>query len=668
LKKLLSVLLCIIVLMTVFPLTSFADSGGSGNIDDGGGGIGNGSSGSFWHPGMDGVRVTVVNATTEKIATTPIDFTNKKPTVNVHFGKVSKIQYRNGASLTPSTASYTYYNPSVAMPTIISSESQSASIDKIKAYFCDQIIIRYIAQITGISYSSLISGKYKLLLEPVAYFTFLGTQVAMTADEAALYDNLISGGLRSKMAALSHKNLPLAMFLQYADLGFTAYTGPTDKTCSNNDIIANLGLGIVRFTDDLPVVTPTNNEYEYRVNTDVITPVTLYTTNEISPDNPAKVTFKIGGSSYTVSNIVIPENESQLVWVKWRTPSSPQAITITVSSTQGVLNQTSIKSTIVTLAGHDPPDPKATDTKGSWSAVSIPNRIVKTSASWSVWSAAWQTNWIWQSDWVWQSNIVWVSNWVWVPNVQWVSDWKYESYSVWQSNWGYVGYQVWVPDIISIPFIGNIDFGHYETQYKWVDNGKYVTKWHWTDHGSYKDLGKYVDKGSYADKGKWVDNGKWMDEGWYDFTRQNYSASLSASMSLYPDDKVPTAYAWTMKSGYGVKNTATATVTTSAPDSQFTYAQTAVSYFPEFKYQTYWRLLDCVTSGRNAVFQFASNPYSTYNRRVQFTPLWFPDGYYTANTYIMDIWTPAGMLCTNTSNYVNILGSLYNDWHIAPTN
>ena len=194
----------------------------------------------------------------------------------------------------------------------------------------------------------------------------------MTAHEAALYDNQVSGKLRSKMASLSHKNLPLAMFLEYADLGFTAYTGPTDKTRSNDDIINNLGIGIVRFTESLPVVTPTNNEYEYRTNTDVITPVTLYTANAITPDNPAKVTFQIGNSSYTVNNIIIPENESQLVWVKWRTPSTPQTIYISVNTTRGVLSQTSIKTTIITITGNDPPDPKATDTKGNWTAVSIP--------------------------------------------------------------------------------------------------------------------------------------------------------------------------------------------------------------------------------------------------------------------------------------------------------
>lgn len=52
---------------------------------------------------------------------------------------------------------------------------------------------------------------------------------------------------------------------------------------------------------------PTDYDYEYRVDTDVITPVTLYAGSEINPDGPATVTFTIKGSTYRMRNIVIPE-------------------------------------------------------------------------------------------------------------------------------------------------------------------------------------------------------------------------------------------------------------------------------------------------------------------------------------------------------------------------
>lgn len=564
-KRIFAFFLSILLILGICPMSALADTGGSGNVDGGGGSMGQGTSQNSWNPGMDGVRVTVIYSETQKPASASIDLTSKTPAIKIHFGKVSKIQYRDGSSISPTTSSYVYYNPAITMPRIISTGSSKASIEAIKKYFCDEIIVRYIAELTGISYDDLITGKYKLLLEPIAYFKHNGVMYAMTAHEAALYDNQTGGALRRTMTSLTHKNLPLAMYLEYSDLGFAAYSGPTNKTCSNDTIIAYLGMGIVRFEEQPPEQPePTDYDYEYRVDTDVITPVTLYAGSEINPDGPATVTFTIKGSTYRMSNIVIPEGDSQLAWVKWHTPSEPQNITITVRTNRGTLSQTTIKAKVVDLSGNDPPDPKATDTAGSWRPSSVPSREEKSYAAWSVWWAQWHPYWVWHST-------------------------------------------------------GD-------------------------------------------------DDGYWVDEGWYDFFRDNYSASMTATIRIEPDEKVPTAAGNTMKSGYGVSNTVTATVSTSAPMSHYTYGQTAVSYFPEFNYTTYWRLLDRLSSGKTARFQFAENIYSTYKQRVHFSPVWFPDGSYTVNTHVMDIWTPAGMLCANLTDSVTISGSLYDDWHIAPGN
>ena len=564
-KRIFAFFLSLLLILGICPMSALADTGGSGNVDGGGGSMGQGTSQNSWNPGMDGVRVTVIYSETQKPASASIDLTSKTPAIKIHFGKVSKIQYRDGSSISPTTSSYVYYNPAITMPRIISTGSSKASIEAIKKYFCDEIIVRYIAELTGISYDDLITEKYKLLLEPIAYFKHNGVMYAMTAHEAALYDNQTGGALRRTMTSLPHKNLPLAMYLEYSDLGFAAYSGPTNKTCSNDTIIAYLGMGIVRFEEQPPEQPePTDYDYEYRVDTDVITPVTLYAGSEINPDGPATVTFTIKGSTYRMNNIVIPEGDSQLAWVKWHTPSEPQDITITVRTNRGTLSQTTIKAKVVDLSGNDPPDPKATDTAGSWRPSSVPSREEKSYAAWSVWWAQWHPYWVWHST-------------------------------------------------------GD-------------------------------------------------DDGYWVDEGWYDFFRDNYSASMTATTRIEPDEKVPTAAGNTMKSGYGVSNTVTATVSTSAPMSHYTYGQTAVSYFPEFNYTTYWRLLDRLSSGKTARFQFAENIYSTYKQRVHFSPVWFPDGSYTVNTHVMDIWTPAGMLCANLTDSVTISGSLYDDWHIAPGN
>lgn len=154
-----------------------------------------------------------------------------------------------------------------------------------------------------------------------------------------------------------------------------------------------------------------------------------------------------------------------------------------------------------------------------------------------------------------------------------------------------------------------------------------------------------------------------MDHGWYDFTSTSYSASLSGSMELHPDDIVPTASGDTMKSGYGVKESAVSSFGSNAPASHYAPAQTAVSYFPEFGYENYWRLLSC-SGGNNASFSFKPNEYSTYGRNVHFTPVWYPDGReYRVYTYIIDAWTPAGMLSVNVDDSIQIQGSLYDDWY-----
>ena len=86
-KRIIPFMLCIVLLFCFLPMTALADTGGSGNIDGGGGGLGQGSDGNYWNSGNDGVRVTVVNANTGSPVTTPIDFTNNNPTIRISFWK-----------------------------------------------------------------------------------------------------------------------------------------------------------------------------------------------------------------------------------------------------------------------------------------------------------------------------------------------------------------------------------------------------------------------------------------------------------------------------------------------------------------------------------------------------------------------------------------------------
>lgn len=571
-KRKISILLSLVLLLAfLLPLTAYAE--GEGNIDHGGG-MGSGSSQNYWNARDEAVRITVVRASDGTPVTTPVDFTNKTPpSTIIHFGKVSKLQYNSGASLSVKVNGYTYINPAQTIPRIISSGSGQANIDEIKRYFCSEYTLMRIADVTGFNYDVLINGEYKILLEPIAYMTFQGAKYAMTATEAAMYDQQLGGGLRSKMVSLSHKNLPLAMFLETPDLGYPAWSGSRTSAASNADIISSLGIGIVRFSEAQPPPEVTTYDYEYRVNTEVITAVTV-SGGQADPDHPVTVRFNILGQTYTVSGVYYPDGDSQLVWVRWTTPATPQTVTIGVTvSGPGSASKGTITAKIVDLSGNDPPNPVADDRNDSYSRPPVPNKEQQTGASWGVWSPWWFEYWVWHSDWNWYSD---------------------------------------------------------------GEGG-----------------------------GHWEDDGEWVDEGWWEFDWNAYSASLSASMSIVPDAKAPTASGRTLKSGYGINQTTTAQVSTNQ-SSAVTGAQTAATYFPEFKYESYWRLLERTSGDYSARFEFAPNQYSTYNRRTHFTPIWMPDGSYTPYTWLIDCWTPAGMLSMNLTDSVTISGSLWDDWHIAP--
>lgn len=569
-------LLLSVVLLLSAGTTVFAS--GEGNIDGGGGSMGSGTATDVWH-NQDGVRVTVVTED-GSVVSTPFDLSNANVANNVlNFGKVCKLQYSSGSSLSPN-GSYSYSKPGTALPRIISGGSSRASIEAIKRYFCSEYAAQLVADKTGIPFEDLVSGSYKLVIEPIAYFTHGGRNYAMTATEAALYNQMSGGNLRRTMTSLTHQNLPLALFLETPDLGYPAWSGTTSGKVSDDEILSALGIGIVSYKD-VPESELQAPDYTYRVDTDVITSITLTSSTEVNPDDPASVTFHINGSTYTVNDIVMPAGGSQVVWAKWHTPLEPTTLTIQVSVDGASTAKTSFVARIISLEENLPPDPLATDTNPHFSLSSLPSNPQKTSASWSVWSASWHAKWEWESDWDWES------------------------------------------DSCDSSCPADCSGGH----------------------------------------GHWVDNGKWVDNGWYDFTSTSYSASLTGSMEIHPDDIVPTAQGDNMKSGYGIKEGATANFSSNAPSSHYAAAQTAVSYFPEFGYDMYWRLLSC-SGGNTATFAFKPNEYSTYNRNVHFTPVWYPDGTsYTVYTYIIDAWTPSGMLSVNVNDSVQIQGSLFDDWY-----
>ena len=396
-KKLICALLLLAMLFSL-PFTAYA---ADPNIDGGGGDMEEGTSQNSWTPGRDGVRITIVRDSDNMPVSTPIDFANgSNGDIVIHFGNVSKISYRS-RGLIPHNGNYYSIKPTNSMPRIISSDGTN-NIAAIRDYFCREGTIRDIANATGFDYDILISGNYKILLEPVAYFKYNSVMFAMTATEAALYNQVTGNAMYRKMGFLTHKNLPLSMFLETPDLGFPAWGGSTNSMQGDTTIISSLGLGIIRFSEPDPE-PPKDSDVTYRCDTEVITAVTLTTSSQKTPDNPAYARFSINGRTYSHSNIYIPAGGSQLAWVKWRTPKEPGYITITVTSSCS-LSSSEIVAEIIDLDKNPPPDPQANDRNDGFSIPSKPSKPDVTSLTWGEWDCWWHEYWVWESDWNWYSD------------------------------------------------------------------------------------------------------------------------------------------------------------------------------------------------------------------------------------------------------------------------
>ena len=250
-KKTFMVVFLTLIMLLSGTLTAYAE--GSGNVDGGGGGLNQGTKAYNW-PGnsYQGVRVTVVDAEAGGIVAGPMDFSNKNLSSVAgnmfSFGKVSKMQYRNGAALTLQTSGYTYYTPDNPMPQIISSNSSKASIAQIKRYFCSEGAASMVAGKAGIDVVTLTNGSYKLVIEPVIYLIYNNLYFAMTTTEAGLYNRMVGGDLGTHFPTVVMKNLALALFLEKADLGFPAYTGSKTTARSTDEMIQTLGIGIIIYT------------------------------------------------------------------------------------------------------------------------------------------------------------------------------------------------------------------------------------------------------------------------------------------------------------------------------------------------------------------------------------------------------------------------------------
>lgn len=224
------------------------------------GGWGDVVDGYFWYSGEDGVRVTVVDAVTGEIKSISVDYTNIEPNVQVHFGKVCKTRYAKqgqGLSKVPNAASpYTYLSPKISLPRIIEGD-----IDQVRDYFTRTDVVKMIAGDTGFEFEELIGGAYKLLIEPIGYFTSAGIRYAATATEAAMLAKSRDEMVLHQLRPFANLNLPLAIYLEKPDLGYNSgdsvatrpHPDSGNPYYTNDDIISTLGIGIIKFKEEVNI-------------------------------------------------------------------------------------------------------------------------------------------------------------------------------------------------------------------------------------------------------------------------------------------------------------------------------------------------------------------------------------------------------------------------------
>ena len=335
--------------------------------------------------------------------------------------------------------------------------------------------------------------------------------------------------------------------------------------------------------------------------------------------------------------------EETMGWIKWHTPSREQSVVITLESKRDTLllldedgnqcDKLTINADIAKVKESTPPDPLVSDTKPSWQKVysqsSVQERISGYVSGDSVQELSWYT---------------------WSIGAGWSQDSDYDRRRVKIITGG-------MTDPSSqTPYWGAETENQDVTLYKWgVDNRYYPSETASKTIGSFYTGAVYISTSDIQ------------------LEKVTYSVSMSAEAVISPSDycKIATysesSGKYTMKSGYGIQISVDAHL---SGDTQYcTGSQTANVLFPEFNYNRhsttlYNRLLE--KSGGSFVFK--KNKYSTYNDRVHFTPIWFPDRKnYTVYVEVFDVWCPAGQLSVRLTDQIFINGNVYDDWHIAPT-
>lgn len=570
------------------------------------------------------------------------------------------------------------YPMQVSLPKLIIEKGESAASfsNNLVEWFSNETNQQKILNCFNLGSNSINMWKNKelcLLIEPMlAIVETKSSLIIFTKQETTIMTCAEIGTLRLHNLGFKttggknydescYKALPFSCFK--VDEGLITSIPPYDASsssgfCTTNDdfqdMIDCLGCFELATKEDIqpPVAKePVTKSIEYFTNTWVITSVRVSSSrgfpyqsskahwgqdldakNNCINGGLARITYtfdsdeELNSDSFTQS-LAIPENGNALSWVKWKTPSSPCTVSlhITANSSDASLETDYIDFNIIDPEDNTyPPNTEATDRNDSFQVPSYAT---------GSWDLGEQTRLSWSTY-----NYNWHYYWVWGCSRTKDEDGQLTEYG-YSSNW----------------------------------DDDYICEAHECPPDSENHIcptGR-----CHSIKEDW---------GWVEWTEVRHTAELDTSnVILKRSEHSPNTNKsdYSIKSGYGIEldldtntiNKVNGSIKTiNSGNNEMTPPQFMETFLPEYEYETYRIVsknnLDETYTANNH-FSFPVNPYSQFEQKCHFTPIWYPDSEYVIGIRISQCWCPAGMLykCINNT-HINISGNLYDDWHIAPQN
>jgi hypothetical protein len=154
------------------------------------------------------------------------------------------------------------------------------------------------------------------------------------------------------------------------------------------------------------------------------------------------------------------------------------------------------------------------------------------------------------------------------------------------------------------------------------------------------------------------------------YVTKSYWARLTTTFTVSPDSRIAIAgQPDVMESGFGIQAQCITTLTSNYDHPEDLIGPQMVwTLYPESGYgQTVnWQnVRDSMeaASGQagawSITWQYAVNPYSQTGARLHYTPIWYPDGQYTALAQAFYAWSPVGQLYDYTTDYLTINGDMF---------